>query len=65
MIWPPEMGTDLQFLDGFVDVGMDPFATTNVVGMDDLLTPTTNSGTNTFSPPSQTQTHNDTTPFWP
>lgn len=65
MAWSPEMGTDLEFLDDFVGVGMDPFATTNVVGVNDFLPPATSMGTSAFPPPSQTQLVNDTTPFWP
>jgi hypothetical protein len=56
MTWPPELGTDLQFLDGFVDeTTMDPSLS--------MLNDTTNIGASNFLP--TTQGLDGTTPFWP
>lgn len=60
-IWPPEMGTDLQFLDGFVDEDIVPSA---VVGTNDLLPPMTSMETSSFPQTTQAQMNEDTTPFW-
>jgi hypothetical protein len=63
MTWPPQLeGTDLHFLDGFVDETMDPSLAMLSSATCDTLD-TTSTAVNAFLPTSQAL--EDDTPFWP